>query len=107
MMSEEIEEEKWWEEEEKLEERLRPEDREVVMLHLVIRTSEGYYNYRSLIYLIYKEPPELRYEDSYVVDLRTVEICCGVYQQYSCFDVEEIMNKLEAEGFVIKKVFEA
>ncbi len=109
MNLEEIEEEKWWEEEKEKElERLRPSEREMIILNLVIRTSDGYYNYKSIVYAIFKEPEEpIKYEDSYVIDVRTKTIYCGVYQLYNCFDVEEAFRKLEAEGYEIVKIFEA
>ncbi len=108
MNQEEIEkEEKWWEKEEKLEEELRPEGKEMVVVNLVIRTSESYYNYRSIIYVIYKQPEPLKYEEPYVLDIRTVDVCCGVYQPYNCYDVEEVLEKLESEGYTVVKVFEA
>ncbi len=114
-MTEEIEkEEKWWEEEEEkeeekiknLEEQLRPEDREIVILNVVSRTSYGHYNYRSEVYAIFRDPGIISYEDTYVINIRTEEVYCGVYQEYSCYDIDKILEKLENEfGYIVKTIF--
>ena len=101
------EEEKWWEigKEEKLK-RLRPQGKEIVILNLSVRSSDAYYNYKSHVYAIYKQPL-VKYEDPYVIDIRVEEMCCGFYQEYNCYDIEDFLNKLESEGFTVVKVFEA
>ncbi len=103
---EEIEEEEK-EEEENLVEQLRPQEKEMIVLNLVIRTSDGYYNYKSIVYAVFKEPEEVRYEDSYVMNIRTKTIYCGVYQPYNCFNVELVFQELEKQGYKIVKIFEA
>ncbi len=103
------EEEKWWEEKEvPIKKLLTPEGRELVILNLVIRTSESYYNYKSTVYAVFRQPDEIiRYEDSYVLNIRVEDLYCGAYQQLACYDIEEALRKLEAEGYKVKKVFEA
>ena len=111
-MKEELEEKEEIEKEEKeeekikrLEERLRAGDKEMIIVNLVERTSEGYYNYKSNIYAVYLEPEFILYEDEYVMTIRVEEIYCGVYQSYRCYDVYKILDNLQKEGFKIKKIF--
>jgi len=87
-------------------EELRPQEREMIVLNLVERSSEGYSNYKSNIYLIYKQPERVKYEDSYVMNVKTKTIYCGMYQPYRCYDIYRLLIILEGEGFVVMKVFE-
>jgi hypothetical protein len=88
-------------------EELRPKGREMVVLNLIKRTSDGYYNYKSHVYVIYRQPEHIKYEDPYVLNIRVVDIYCGVYQPYSCAEVEDFLNELETEyGYTVVKVFE-
>jgi len=89
-----VEEVKTWEER-LLDELERKAGKEkVVVLHVVKRSSTGYYNYKTVGLLIWYLPnPMVRYEDADVRDLAVDTVYCGVFEEYSCEALEEAAGR--------------
>jgi len=69
----------------------------IIVLHIVRRTSEGYYNYKtSGILVFYKPNYEVKYENSDVRDVNIVNIYAGVYQEY---DYNELISVATRRGW--------
>jgi len=73
----------------------------IVVLHVIERSSIGYYNYKSMSLLVwYKENESVKYEDSDVRDMLVDKVYCGAYQEYSC---ELLLETAERRGWNIVK----
>jgi hypothetical protein len=66
----------------------------IVVLAVVNRTSEGFYNYKTdKVYVLFK-PRYPRYEESLVRDIEVVMAYVGAYQELSEWDIEDIIREL-------------
>jgi molybdopterin synthase catalytic subunit len=70
------------------------EEDNIVILAVNHRSSESLYNYKTVkLYIIYK-PKYPAYEEQLVRDVKVITIYTGAYQEYSKYDIEDIIEEL-------------
>jgi len=73
---------------------MRAKHDKLVILHVVERISESYYNYKTVGLLVWFLPnPMIKYEDADVRDLAVDTVYCGAYQEYNCYLLEEAAGR--------------
>ena len=73
------------------------EDYNIVVLAVVHRSSESLYNYKTKkLYVIYK-PKYPSLEETLVRDIKVITVYTGAYQEYSKYDVEDIIGELRKQ----------
>ena len=66
----------------------------IVILVLVHRSSESLYNHKTKkLYVIFK-PRYPTYEEQLVRNVKVITVYTGVFQEYSKYDVEDVIEEL-------------
>jgi hypothetical protein len=66
----------------------------IVVLEVIHRSSESLYNYKTeKLYIIFK-PKYPAYEESDVRNVEVIQVMTGAYQEYSKYDIEDIIEEL-------------
>jgi hypothetical protein len=75
------------------------EENKVVVLRILKRTSDSYYNYKTELIVVFK-PKRVRWEESDVRDVEVMYVSCGVFQKFPIALPEILVNELEPEYVV-------
>lgn len=83
--------------------REKVEKEKIVIVKIVKRTSESYYNYKVSDILIFYKPKRVQYEESDVRDIEIVEVWIGVFQQYP-LATPDILEQEFKDNYVVERV---
>ena len=71
----------------------------VVVLRILVRSSEGYYNYKTQVVVVFK-PKHTEYHEPDIREIKTLTISAGKYQEYPKHIAEIIADYLSKDYFI-------
>jgi len=82
--------------------KVKEREEDIVVIKVDVRTSEGFYNYKTKYLIIARKPMSVKYEEQLTRSVKVLEVTAGIYQEFR--DLEEITKALEEVGYIVDVV---